>query len=357
MPSIAEFFLLGQQRRQQREAADQEQAVRDQQLQQLIEERSMMKQRTSRDYVENLSAIMDPNTSDEDAAQRMQKLQIQDLPNAWQARISAQERNAKRLFEELDAKEQIQALRIGGRGEVAGDIQVPLPAATFNAALAAGSATERKQMGETGANARANSRDILARQNLQVREFDAKTRRMLAESRAGLTEDQKKLIQVRTQQALHNLQSGGLDMQDIRQIMATNMVGSQGAPTAEQMARIEQAAQDAYEEAYLGGDIFDAMNAAMVRYDIGQEKPSDTAKANLETARTTPKSGRAVANLFAGKETQDPIEGLVAKMEKPPTDENGEIDVGKMLKDAGIPVTQPNAQKLVQLISQKFGAE
>lgn len=356
--SIAQLFLLGQQRAQQRKEFLQEQEIKQFQLQQLIEDRAIEKEKTSRDYAENLSAILsNPDLPPEELTWRMQKVHASDIPRVWEFRLNALDRKMQRDLATLDAKEQIVAQRLS-RGETIPESEmVPLPATVAGPAITAGATTSRQGENLEFKREQEARKADYQQDVLKVRQFQADTSRMLAEQRGRLTDEQIKNMDLRNQQALTRLLTGNLDFNDVQQVMATNMVGAGGQPDAEQMARINQAAQEAWEDAYLEGkNIFDAMREKQVLYEISEEKPSEAARGAMQTNLTKPSRGPIIKPV-TGQDLDAQIQavaGRYATEDDLPTDEQGNVDDQAILREAGIPVTNEMRLKLRAILNSKF---
>jgi hypothetical protein len=361
MASIAELFAMGQQRRMQREQFEDQQEMRQMQMDQLIQDRALDQRRTAPEYAEYWLKATDPNLADKDAAQFFSKLSPADLQKAMADRQDLIKARDERHAQMMNLNEMIGAYTVAGKKPPEG-LPQQMDRDTFEKAFAEGGKAELQAERLDLQERKFQAGQVLKEEELGLKKLRATTTALLAQGRMGVMDATARNLEARTKATMVKIALGEADIEDLKGTFGALVVGAGGALDEDEAALVNQAATEAWEMSVFDGKpLSDAMNEMILKYDIGKKSPTEKGEAALTTARTTP-SGRGAQNpvgaLFAAPKQEGgappapatPDEKITAALAK---FGDQQFTSEQVLKDAGMENTLENRNLVRKLYKQR----
>jgi len=327
MGSMAEFFARGQQIAGQRQAQDMQQKVQQSQLDKIMEDRAIEKRRTSPGYTDALVKYMDPNTPTDSLAGFLARLEPSDWADAQTGRMNGLKIKAQADAAQISAADQIRTAQIEGVPFDAGqEPTTPMRKDAFIPAVGQRATTARSTMVQGNINSRAQSREEIAKDRLDIAKTNSDIAGRMASLREKLGEAQFAGIEARTKYTLGNLNReanmGTLDMGRVKMLLYDIMAGSGQQPDEKQSAVGAYAAAEIIDDVRTGTSFAEAVREAITKYDIKPGEGKDATKAAdlFGTAPTAKKQGvappaaAAAPSSTAAPQAADPVAAVLKKL-------------------------------------------
>lgn len=354
--SIAQLFLLGQQRAQQRKEFLHDQKVKQLQLQSLIEDRAIERERTSPEYAQTLSALLNADISDEDYAKGLQKLKPADIPSVAKAHAENLDRKFERLQRVMSGEQVYQAVKAVDPNAKPEEFTQPLPREVVPSIVSG-----------RGADIRQGERLDLQERKFQAQQETTAFNNKLKEKRLefdqqrlaiykNLGEKQAQIYDQRLADMRRKFMSGDVKPKDLFDWVAFRMVGTGQALNPEQ-ARIAQEVSTSAWNAYGMGSYDTAFEAVEEEMDVFGVKQGGVTKEGEKLIENPPENRGSNIAVVPVQDIDAQIQAAAdkfASIDALPKNEKGKIADKKILLDAGIAVTPDTLDRLKAILNAKF---